>query len=99
MAAFRGEGRMTLWVLTLVHPSPELCLAEHRRADIAAQAQLAVGLQADVGVVDLAVLAVVDVAVFEGVGIGSLLEAPDQGHADYLAGAQRRIAGARVRRQ
>src|SRR5260370_17963730 len=70
-----------------MHTSPELCLAEYRRADIAAQAQLTVGLQADVGVVDLAVLAVVDVTVFERVGIGGLLEAPDQGHADHLAGA------------
>src|SRR5882757_10659612 len=85
-------------VLSLVHPRPKLCLAEHRRPDIAAQAQLAVGLQADVGVVDLAVLAVVDVAVFEGVGIGGLLEAPDQGHADHLAGAQRRIGVAVVGR-
>src|SRR5690242_9820797 len=44
----------------LADSGPKLGLAEHRRADKAAQAQLAVRLQADVGAVGLAVLAVVD---------------------------------------
>src|SRR5215468_3609726 len=59
-------------VCSLVHPRPHLRFTEHRRADVAAQAQPAVGLQADVGVVGLAVLAVVDLSVLEAVGVGCL---------------------------
>src|SRR5215510_5786596 len=84
---------------SLIDARPNLRLAEHRRADIAAQPELAVRLQADVGIVDLAVLAVVDLAVLEHVGIGGLPEAPDQRHADHLAAAQRRIGIAVVGRR
>src|SRR6185312_10601038 len=94
--ALRPLMPMSMSLLLLTDACPNLCFAEHRRADIAAQAQLAVGLQADVGAVGLAVLAVVDLAVLEGVRIGAGLEAPDQRHAEHLAAAQRRIGVAIV---
>src|SRR5437762_373286 len=62
----------------LLHARPDLCLTEHRRADIAAQAQRVVRLQRYVGVVNFAILGVVDVPVLEGLRIRRRLEAPDQ---------------------
>src|SRR4029077_16840295 len=96
--ALRPLMPMSIASLLLIHASPSLRFAERRYADIAAQAQPAVGLQADVGVVGLAVLAVVDLATLEGVGIRRPLEAPDQRHAQHLAATQRRIGIAPVGR-
>src|SRR4051794_23344301 len=75
----------------LADSCPNLGFAEQRRADVTAQPELAVRLQAHVGGVDLAVLAVVDLAALEAVGIRGLRETPDQRHADHLAAAQRRV--------
>src|SRR6186713_3301353 len=87
--ALRPRIPMSMCVCSLLSDAcPNLRFAEQRRADIAAQPQRAIGLQADVGIVHLAVLAVVDLAVLEGVGVVGLREAPDQRHADHLAAAQ-----------
>src|SRR5471032_1886649 len=79
------------WEAALLNPCPDLRFAEHRHADIAAQAQSAVRLQADIGFVGLAVLAAVDRAALEAVGIGGPGEIVEHHHSQHLAAAQRRI--------
>src|SRR5215216_4220929 len=93
-----GPPKLLCSVGGLIHASPSLRFAERRYADVTAQAQPAVGLKADVGVVGLAVLAIVDLASLESVGIRRLLEPPDQRHAHHLAAAHRRIGVAPVGR-
>src|SRR6185503_14611009 len=82
----------------LSNACPNLRLAEHRRANVAAQLQRTVGLEAKIGLVGLAVLAVVDRTFLERVGIGRLHEVVDQHHAQHLAAAQRGIGIAHVGR-